>query len=227
MGPLRLVATREVLTAVDFLGPMPTGPAESRSVQRFGARAEGRPLGERTDDDPLLREAARQLAAYFVRDLKDFDLPVAPTGSDFQLRVWAELRRIPYGEVRSYGEVARGLGLSGQAARAVGVANGRNPVPVIVPCHRVVGADGSLTGYGGGLERKQLLLRLEQDAPSRRRSRHSWRDGPCGGADQVDGGGEGRDPNDGSLLGGAAQGLGEPLGRRRAPRGRASGRADG
>lgn len=137
-------------------------PGESRSVAGFAARAEGRPLGERADGDPLLGEAAQQLSAYFSGDLIDFDLPVAPQGSDFQRRVWAALREIPYGEVRSYGEVARSLGMTGQAARAVGLANGRNPVPVVVPCHRVVGADGSLTGYGGGLGRKQELLRLEQ-----------------------------------------------------------------
>ena len=162
VGPLRLVATDGALTAVDFLGEMPTGDRESRSVARFAARAGGRPLGDRVDDDPLLEDAAAQLAAYFRGELTEFDLPVVLTGSDFQQRVWAQLRLIPYGEVWSYGQLALRLGLPAGAARAVGLANGRNPVPVVVPCHRVVGASGRLTGYGGGLERKDQLLRLEQ-----------------------------------------------------------------
>jgi methylated-DNA-[protein]-cysteine S-methyltransferase len=164
LGLLRLVVTDGALTAIDFLGEMPTDARESRSVTRFAARAGGRPLGERVDDDPLLRKTAAQLAAYFRGDLEEFDLPIVLTGSDFQRRVWGQLRLIPYGETRSYGEVGRRLGLTGQVARAVGAANGRNPVPVVVPCHRVVGASGGLTGYGGGLDRKDRLLRLEQHA---------------------------------------------------------------
>jgi methylated-DNA-[protein]-cysteine S-methyltransferase len=106
----------------------------------------------------------RQLHAYFARDLKEFALPLRPAGTPFQLRVWDELRKIGYGEVATYGEIARRLGMSPAASRAVGLANGRNPIPIVVPCHRVVGANGTLTGYAGGLERKQLLLDLEQDA---------------------------------------------------------------
>ena len=112
----------------------------------------------------MLRSAVDQLAAYFPRDLKEFDLPLAPRGSDFQQRVWEQLRGIGYGETASYGEVAHRLGMTNAASRAVGLANGRNPIPIVIPCHRVIGANGTLTGYAGGLERKQQLLELEQDA---------------------------------------------------------------
>jgi methylated-DNA-[protein]-cysteine S-methyltransferase len=109
-------------------------------------------------------EAARQLRAYFDRDLKEFDLPLAPQGSDFQQRVWTELLGIGWGETASYGEIAHRLGHTNAASRAVGLANGKNPIPIVIPCHRVIGANGTLTGYAGGLDRKQLLLTLEQDA---------------------------------------------------------------
>jgi methylated-DNA-[protein]-cysteine S-methyltransferase len=111
-------------------------------------------------------EAAAQLEAYFAGDLKEFALPLAPTGSAFQLAVWTELTKIPYGSTVSYGAIARALGKRLVASRAVGLANGSNPIPVIVPCHRVIGSDGSLTGYGGGLERKEQLLRLEGAGPA-------------------------------------------------------------
>jgi len=101
-----------------------------------------------------------QLGEYFAGTREAFDLPLAPVGSPFQLAVWAQLRAIPYGETRTYGELAVRLGQP-TAARAVGLANGDNPISVIVPCHRVIGADGSLTGFGGGLERKRILLDLE------------------------------------------------------------------
>jgi methylated-DNA-[protein]-cysteine S-methyltransferase len=105
--------------------------------------------------------ASAQLGEYFAGERTEFDLPLAPHGTPFQLAVWAELTRIPYGETASYGEVAAALGKSPVASRAVGLANGRNPISIIVPCHRVIGADGSLTGYGWGLERKEWLLRHE------------------------------------------------------------------
>jgi methylated-DNA-[protein]-cysteine S-methyltransferase len=105
--------------------------------------------------------AAEQLSEYFAGSLTEFDLALAPSGSPFQLAVWAELARIPYGETVSYGAVATAIGKSLLASRAVGLANGRNPISIIVPCHRVIGADGSLTGYGGGLDRKEWLLRHE------------------------------------------------------------------
>ncbi|MGH3491845.1 MAG: methylated-DNA--[protein]-cysteine S-methyltransferase [Sciscionella sp.] len=112
-------------------------------------------------DGTPFQEAERQLAAYFRGELRHFDLELSPSGTPFQLRVWQALREIPYGETVSYGELAERLGVP-TAARAVGLANGKNPISVIVPCHRVIGADGSLTGYGGGLQRKRYLLDFEQ-----------------------------------------------------------------
>jgi methylated-DNA-[protein]-cysteine S-methyltransferase len=116
-------------------------------------------------DAAAFRDVAAQLGGYFAGGLKEFDVPLAPSGSAFQLAVWAELTRIPYGSTASYGDVAQALGKSPVASRAVGAANGRNPISIIVPCHRVIGADGSLTGYGGGLDRKEHLLRLEGGLP--------------------------------------------------------------
>lgn len=108
----------------------------------------------------VLDRTARQLDAYFDRRQRTFELPLGPLGTDFQLRVWEELQGIAYGETISYGELARRLG-DPQASRAVGSANGRNPIPIVIPCHRVVGHDGRLTGFGGGIEIKQQLLELE------------------------------------------------------------------
>jgi methylated-DNA-[protein]-cysteine S-methyltransferase len=113
-------------------------------------------------DPRAFAEAERQLRAYFDGRLTQFDLPLAPRGTQFQLRVWEALRAIPYGETASYRELAEAIGRPG-ASRAVGAANGRNPIAVIVPCHRVIGADGTLTGYAGGLDRKRILLELESD----------------------------------------------------------------
>jgi methylated-DNA-[protein]-cysteine S-methyltransferase len=118
--------------------------------------------GVRDDDDPLLVETARQLEEYFAGTRREFDLPLGPVGTPFQLQVWAGLRTIPYGQTWSYGELATAIGKGPLASRAVGLANGANPLSIIVPCHRVIGADGSLTGFGGGLERKRILLDLEQ-----------------------------------------------------------------
>jgi methylated-DNA-[protein]-cysteine S-methyltransferase len=109
----------------------------------------------------LFPAASRQLAEYFAGTRQEFDLPLAPRGTPFQLAVWAELARIPYGTTVSYGAIAAALGKSAAASRAVGLANGRNPISIIVPCHRVIGADGSLTGYGWGVERKGWFLRHE------------------------------------------------------------------
>jgi methylated-DNA-[protein]-cysteine S-methyltransferase len=108
-----------------------------------------------------------QIDAYFAGEREDFDLPLAPHGTAFQLRVWDELTRIPFGETISYSELARRLG-DPKLVRAVGLANGRNPISIIIPCHRVIGADGSLVGYGGGLERKQWLLDHEAVTSGRR-----------------------------------------------------------
>ena len=150
IGELRLVARDGALNAIEFTP--------------WREPVDGRPLGHREDDEPVLRATREQLTAYFARELRAFDLPLAPRGTEFQQQVWARLLEIGYGETSSYGALARRLGRTNAASRAVGLANGRNPIPVVVPCHRVVGADGSLTGYAGGLERKQLLLELEQDA---------------------------------------------------------------
>ena len=108
-----------------------------------------------------LHETRTQLKAYFAGKLREFALPLAPQGTEFQKRVWLTLLRIPYGATASYGEIARAVGEPG-ASRAVGAANGQNPLAIVVPCHRVIGADGSLTGYGGGLLNKRILLELEQ-----------------------------------------------------------------
>ncbi len=110
--------------------------------------------------EPVLVEAARQLREHFAGERTQFDLPLAPPGTPFQRRVWDELRRIPYGSTATYGEIAERLG-DPLCVRAVGVANGRNPIAVVVPCHRVIGSDGKLRGYAGGIERKQQLLALE------------------------------------------------------------------
>ena len=108
-----------------------------------------------------LRETIRQLQAWFAGELREFDLALAPGGPAFHQRVWRELRSIPYGETISYGELARRIG-SPNASRAVGRANGANPLPIVIPCHRVIGGNGKLTGYGGGLPRKDFLLALER-----------------------------------------------------------------
>src|SRR5689334_11326564 len=139
IGPLGLVASDVGLRAVLFDG---------RAV-----RAEGR--------SPILADAARQLDAYFDGDLATFDLPLELQGTEFHRRCWLALASIPYGQTVSYGEQARRLGLGSEAARAVGAANGRNPLPIVLPCHRVIGADGSLTGFGGGLHVKRWLLEHE------------------------------------------------------------------
>jgi methylated-DNA-[protein]-cysteine S-methyltransferase len=122
---------------------------------------EFRPVaGTRNDANHLLVEAARQLRAYLAGSLRRFDLPLDMQGTSFQRRVWAELEKIPYGETRSYLQIAVAVGTP-QAVRAVGAANGANPIPIVVPCHRVIGSSGKLTGYGGGLPLKKRLLELE------------------------------------------------------------------
>lgn len=117
-----------------------------------------------TPDHPVLLAARTQLSEFFDGRRESFDLPLAAPGSEFRQRVWALLRAIPYGTTTTYGALARTLGLTGHGARAVGLANGANPVAIVVPCHRVVGSDGRLTGYAGGLERKRTLLALEHSA---------------------------------------------------------------
>ncbi len=111
-------------------------------------------------DDGAFADTAAQLRAYFAVELTEFNLELAPRGTPFQHRVWDALQRIPYGTTTTYGKLAEGLG-EPRATRAVGLANGRNPIPIVIPCHRVIGANGSLTGYGGGMQRKQWLLSHE------------------------------------------------------------------
>lgn len=118
------------------------------------------PTWRRDDAHPVLAAARAQLDAYFAGARTPFDLPLAPRGTPFQQRVWAELRRIPHGATLSYGALARRVG-DPRASRAVGAANGRNPIAIVVPCHRVIGAAGALTGFGGGIERKRWLLAHE------------------------------------------------------------------
>ncbi len=144
IGPLLLAGTTSALTHVYFQ----SGPRPMRAQAHWVADA--RPFAE----------VERQLREYFSGARRVFELPLAPAGTAFQLAVWQALRGIPYGRTTSYGELARGLGQV-NGARAVGLANGSNPLPVIIPCHRVIGADGSLTGFGGGLHIKRALLRLE------------------------------------------------------------------
>jgi methylated-DNA-[protein]-cysteine S-methyltransferase len=130
----------------------------------FASGKMGTPPMVKGASDAVLDETRRQLDAYFMGRLKVFDLPLAPRGTPFQLRVWERLRTIGFGQTMSYGALAAAIGTP-KAVRAVGAANGRNPIPVIIPCHRVIGANGALTGFGGGLDRKAILLDLERGAP--------------------------------------------------------------
>lgn len=142
-------------TAFGVIGVEEAGGAVTQVT--FG---DGREVSAAGGATPLIREAFRQLEAYFRGDLMVFSLPLAPAGTPFQRRVWEVLLTIPYGETASYGDVAAAAG-NVKAARAVGMANNRNPVAIVIPCHRVIGADGRLVGYGGGLELKRRLLELE------------------------------------------------------------------
>ncbi|TQJ56671.1 MULTISPECIES: methylated-DNA--[protein]-cysteine S-methyltransferase [Streptomyces] len=143
-GPLTLVADDGVLCGLYMTEQRHRPPEEN-----FGTR-----------DDTLFGDAEEQLKAYFAGELREFSLELRLHGTPFQRSVWDGLRKIPYGETRTYGELAEALG-NPTASRAVGLANGRNPIGIIVPCHRVIGAGGGLTGYGGGLDRKRRLLDFE------------------------------------------------------------------
>ncbi|MDQ2670482.1 MAG: methylated-DNA--[protein]-cysteine S-methyltransferase [Gemmatimonadota bacterium] len=151
VGALLITSNGEGLTGVSF-------EEERHPRRRTDDRIDVADASGRAVD--ILRETRRQLDEYFVGARREFDLPLAAGGTPFQQMVWEQLRRIPFGEAISYLELARRLG-SPRAVRAVGGANGRNPIPIVVPCHRVIGADGSLTGFGGGIERKRWLLHHE------------------------------------------------------------------
>jgi methylated-DNA-[protein]-cysteine S-methyltransferase len=150
LGELTLVAEDGAL-----VGCFMELPGREPTDETVGAAAEPRSA------DPVLADAAAQLGEYFTGERTTFELPLAPPGDEFQQQVWALLREIPFGQTRSYGQLARALG-DVNLSQAVGWANGRNPISIIVPCHRVIGADGSLVGYAGGLDRKRFLLALEE-----------------------------------------------------------------
>ena len=150
IGPLRLAADDAGLCLIGFPPARPLAPSAGETW------SEGR--------SAMLDAAATQLHDYFAGHRRDFDLPLSARGTQFQRRVWDELRRIPFGRTLSYGELARRIG-NASASRAVGAANGRNPLPIVVPCHRVIGSSGALTGFAGGLPIKRFLLRLEGALP--------------------------------------------------------------
>ncbi len=152
-GPLQIVVNADgILTNINFL-EVQTGPTV---VDRLKA-----------DDIEVLNDTGHtgeiesELKEYFAGERMVFEIDLAPEGTPFQLQVWKELKQIPYGETRTYGDIASALGQPG-ASRAVGAANGANPIPIVIPCHRVVGSDGTLVGFGGGLKNKALLLAMEQ-----------------------------------------------------------------
>jgi methylated-DNA-[protein]-cysteine S-methyltransferase len=149
VGPLLLAGDERGLLRISF-----------GMVSNGGGKREKFPKAGWNEDAAPFAELMRQLRAYFAGELKEFDVPLRLEGTEFQLRVWQALRGIPYGETISYLELAKRIGDT-KAVRAVGLANGSNPIPIIVPCHRVIGSDGSLVGFGGGLQTKQKLLALE------------------------------------------------------------------
>ena len=148
VGPLMLAADDHALRHIEFRDNC--HPADRRDWHG--------------GDNEVLQAAQQQLGEYFAGNRRQFDLPLAPRGTDFQLRVWQALRGIRFGQTWSYARLAQAIGNT-SAMRAVGAANGRNPIPIIVPCHRVIGANGALTGFGGGLPTKEFLLRLEGALP--------------------------------------------------------------
>lgn len=155
LGPLRLVAEDGgALTGLYF-----SAHRHAPTVEQFGTPVSDADL----ENHPALSAVRDQLREYFAGQRQEFDVPMAPRGTAFQHRVWAALREIPFGRTASYGQIAVAIDAPG-SARAVGMANGRNPISIIVPCHRVIGSDGSLSGYGGGVAHKQTLLDLESHA---------------------------------------------------------------
>lgn len=150
VGPIIVAGSENGLKIVSFQSSHP----KSAPLQ---------PKPEWQENERLFRDCIRQLKAYFSGKLTRFDLPLDPDGTDFQKRVWKALVDVPFGTTATYGEIARAIGQPA-ASRAVGMANGRNPIAIVVPCHRIIGTSGKLVGYGGGLDKKVLLLRLENAA---------------------------------------------------------------
>ena len=144
--PFALLGVRTGANAVTGLAYLPDGHAEE------------------TPANAIAERAVREIERYIDDPAFEFTVPLAPDGTPFQRRVWAELLAVGFGKTATYGEIAHRLGMTNAASRAVGLANGRNPIPIVIPCHRVIGANGTLTGYAGGLERKQLLLDLETES---------------------------------------------------------------
>ncbi len=155
IGTLTIAADAGGLRHIEF-------PSNRHPVDRFDWAQ-----GTRGDAAETLRTTREQLLEYFAGTRRDFDLPLAPQGTAFQMQVWRMLATIPFGDTWSYRDLAHAIGKP-EAMRAVGAANGRNPLPIVLPCHRVIGADGSLTGFGGGLPIKEALLRLEGALPAQR-----------------------------------------------------------
>jgi methylated-DNA-[protein]-cysteine S-methyltransferase len=162
IGPLTLTAENDALVEIDFATSAGTAEGKVGSPEGSASATGEDDAGPRpvSATDRVLDEAARQLDGYFAGERRRFDLPLDPHGTAFQTDVWEALRKIPYGETRSYADIARRIGRP-TAVRAVGRANGQNPLAIVVPCHRVIGADGSLTGYSGGVDKKRTLLELE------------------------------------------------------------------
>jgi methylated-DNA-[protein]-cysteine S-methyltransferase len=161
IGPLLLTSDGDSLTGV-YMSEHRHGPVAGEALSTWGIEVTPGKAERWVRDDEArpFRETKEQIAAYFEGRLTEFDLPLAMDGTEFQRRVWEALREIPYGVTISYGELARRVG-NPKGSRAVGLANGRNPISIIVPCHRVIGSNGKLTGYGGGLPRKAALLDFE------------------------------------------------------------------
>ncbi len=162
-----MLTTDETKTTIYWTVDSPIGElllaGDGERLQKLHMQSGRRPTRVGTNwvlDSEPFADLCAQLDEYFAGERRDFDVDLDPRGTEFELRVWRALRQIPYGETESYGKLAERIGRPGHA-RAVGAANGRNPIAVVVPCHRVIGADGSLTGYAGGLDRKRLLLDLE------------------------------------------------------------------